>query len=66
MLEYRRKKVVAGCAAALVLSVGPAALAADCNTLGKPNPIYGAGGSAETATIAKVATYFAGLVEHPS
>ena len=65
MLELRRKRVVATCAAAMVFALGPAALAADCNTLGKPNPIYGAGGSAETATIAKVATYFAGLVDHP-
>ncbi|HTQ05531.1 MAG TPA: hypothetical protein VMI54_16830 [Polyangiaceae bacterium] len=45
--------------------LAPRAFAADCNTLGKPNPIYGAGGSAETATIAKVATYFASLTDHP-
>ncbi len=45
--------------------VAPAAFAADCDALGLPNPIYGAGGSAETGTIKAVATYFAGLVEHP-
>lgn len=65
MLELGRKRVAAACCGAMIVALAPAAMAADCNTLGKPNPIYGAGGSAETATIAKVATYFAGLAEHP-
>jgi hypothetical protein len=65
MLELGRKRIVATLCGAAVAAVAPAAFSADCDTLGKPNPIYGAGGSAETATIAKVATYFAGLADHP-
>jgi hypothetical protein len=65
MLESGRKKIVATCCGAAIALAAPAVLGADCNTLGKPNPIYGAGGSAETATIAKVAKYFAGLSDHP-
>jgi hypothetical protein len=65
MLELGRRKVVATLCGGALTVVAPATFGADCNTLGLPNPIYGSGGSAETATIAKVATYYAGLADHP-
>ena len=65
MLELSRKKAVAALVGAAFGCVAPAALGADCNTLGLPNPIYGAGGSAETQTIQAVAIYLAGLQDHP-
>ena len=43
--------------------VAPAALAAPCADLDLPNPIYGAGGSAVTATLKAVGTALAGLDE---
>lgn len=65
MLELSRKKAVAALVGAACGCLAPAAFAADCNTLGLPNPIYGAGGSAETQTIQAVAIYLAGLQDHP-
>lgn len=65
MLESSRKKAVAALVGAACGCLAPSAFAADCNTLGLPNPIYGAGGSAETQTIQAVATYLAGLEDHP-
>jgi len=65
MLELGRKTILGAACGTMLAAFAPRVLAADCNSLGKPNPIYGAGGSAETATIAKVAKYFAGLDDHP-
>jgi hypothetical protein len=65
MLELSRKKAVAALAGVALSCVASAALGADCSSLGLPNPIYGAGGSAETQTIKAVATYLAGLSDHP-
>jgi len=65
MLELSRKRAVAALTGAALSCVAPTVLGADCNTLGLPNPIYGAGGSAETQTIGAVATYLAGLQDHP-
>lgn len=44
-----------------LLTVAPAASAVPCADLNLPNPIYGAGGSAITPTLALVATELAGL-----
>lgn len=45
-----------------VIALEPAAaLAVPCSELNLPNPIYGAGGSAITATLGRVATALAGL-----
>src|SRR5215471_5947583 len=65
MLEMSRKKAVAALAGVALSCVATAALGADCDSLGLPNPIWGAGGSAETQTIGAVATYLAGLSDHP-
>jgi hypothetical protein len=48
---------------ALSLSLTAPALAVPCSELNLPNPIYGAGGSAITATLGKVATELAKLPE---
>lgn len=49
-------------AAALTFVTSPA-LAVPCSELSLPNPIYGSGGSAITATLGRVATALAGLPE---
>lgn len=49
-------------AAALTLITSPA-LAVPCSELNLPNPIYGSGGSAITATLGRVASALAGLPE---
>jgi hypothetical protein len=67
MLELSRKKAVAALAGAALCTVAPAAFAANCDdvALGLENPIYGAGGSAETQTIRAVAIYLRSLADHP-
>jgi hypothetical protein len=47
----------------LALTVAGPALAVPCSELELPNPIYGAGGSAITATLGRVATELAALPE---
>jgi hypothetical protein len=65
VLELSRKRAVAALTGAALSCVAPTVLGADCDTLGLPNPIWGAGGSAETQTIGAVAAYLAGLPDHP-
>ena len=48
---------------AIGLTLAPSALAVPCSELNLPNPIYGAGGSAITATLGRVASALAGLPE---
>jgi hypothetical protein len=58
--SVRRPFVGALCGFALTSTLASTALAAPCPT-DLPNPIYGAGGSAVTATLGAVATALAGL-----
>lgn len=61
--RVRGRSVHALLAGAAALTLAPAALAVPCSELNLPNPIYGAGGSAITATLGKVAAALAGLPE---
>jgi len=65
MLGLSRKTALGALAGAAFSALAPAAWAADCDTLfsSDTRQIWGAGGSAETQTIAAVATYLAGLPE---
>ncbi len=67
MLELSRKNAVAALTGLAFCALAPAALAVDCDdsALGLENPIYGAGGSAETQTIRAVAIYLRSLADHP-
>jgi ABC-type phosphate transport system substrate-binding protein len=61
MLEHRRRYGLALLFGLGVATAAAPANAQDCSALALPNPIYGAGGSAITATLSRVAAYLAGL-----
>ena len=57
---WATRAIIPGAAA---LTLASPALAVPCSELNLPNPVYGAGGSAITATLGKVATALAALPE---
>jgi len=65
MREWSRRSAAAGLAGVALSTIAPAAFAADCDAVFPSVPadhqIYGAGGGAETQTIAAVAAHLAGL-----
>lgn len=61
-LRWTSVRALIPTAAALTLVTSPA-WAVPCSELNLPNPIYGSGGSAITATLGRVATALAGLPE---
>jgi hypothetical protein len=58
-----RPRSTASFASFSIILASSAARAVPCSELNLPNPIYGAGGSAITATLGRVATALAGLPE---
>jgi hypothetical protein len=61
MLSLRQSHLLAGAAAVLCSVAATSAGAVPCADLDLPNPVYGVGGSAVTATLRAVARVFAGL-----